>query len=494
MINWSVDWPKIYQRYSDWDLRPPLSLDRLILSIDSLLGNWGILLSWKRILFFDFLSNFPLAQNLQLCTLCTCISIITDIRDLLPFLSVSFVSTAAIFCLHHPLAPISIYYSSTCIPVSSSFASNQLSNSISPPLFNLPIGFLFRCMIALIGFHQDCNVDSIHYVSRLINWSVILLSSCQWFTFQEFHLQLQFVDWVAHPWIEWSCCTFDHLIKSILTFQPLRLNSPLHHFAFPYLFWPFSAPLHFRLDFNFSVSFKFSFCFGCNSLSILLDDVQFNIFALQFFDPIGPHCISSEWATVRFGWLRWVGPSWKPPHRKPQNTLLDWDALGRHLSVMQKPLLGLGSIQLSLQYRWQCYPATCKICGRTSLQTFNSHHDWSSGSARQSCQRIYRLLQTLDFQVRYFVTQTTDVISWVRQRLVDISEALTTIASRLTKLELLVYNIGTDLASAEEKLLRVPQRNVQPKRQPGRKQPRPSSAVTPKKKAKKSDYLPTTTS
>ena len=132
MINWSVDWPKIYQRYSDWDLRPPLSLDRLILSIDSLLGNWGILLSWKRILFFDFLSNFPLAKNLQLCALCTCISIITDIRDLLPFLSVSFVSTAAIFCLHHPLAPISIYYSSTCIPVSSSFASNQLSNSISP--------------------------------------------------------------------------------------------------------------------------------------------------------------------------------------------------------------------------------------------------------------------------------------------------------------------------------------------------------------------------
>ena len=101
----------------------------------------------------------------------------------------------------------------------------------------------------------------------------------------------------------------------------------------------------------------------------------------------------------------------------------------------------------------------------------------SSGSAKQSCQRICQLSQTLDFQVRYFVTQTHEVISWLQQRLVSLAEALTTIASRLTKLELLVYTIDTDLVSAEEKLLWVPQRNVQPKKQPGKKQPRPSSVV-----------------
>ena len=90
----------------------------------------------------------------------------------------------------------------------------------------------------------------------------------------------------------------------------------------------------------------------------------------------------------------------------------------------------------------------------------------SFGSAKQSCQRIYKFLQTLDFQVRYFVTQTQEVISWLQQRLATIAEALQTTASRLTKLELLVYTIDTDLALVEEKLLWVPQRNVQPKKQP----------------------------
>lgn len=100
-----------------------------------------------------------------------------------------------------------------------------------------------------------------------------------------------------------------------------------------------------------------------------------------------------------------------------------------------------------------------------------------AGSARQSCQRIYRLLKTLDFQIHYFVIQTTEVISWIRQRLADISEALGTVASRLTKLERLVYNLDSDLASAEAQLLWIPGRNVQPKRQPSKKQPRPSSAA-----------------
>ena len=77
----------------------------------------------------------------------------------------------------------------------------------------------------------------------------------------------------------------------------------------------------------------------------------------------------------------------------------------------------------------------------------------SFGSAKQSCQRIYKFLQTLDFQVRYFVTQTQEVISWLQQRLATIAEALQTTASRLTKLELLVYTIDTDLALVEEKLL-----------------------------------------
>ena len=111
--------------------------------------------------------------------------------------------------------------------------------------------------------------------------------------------------------------------------------------------------------------------------------------------------------------------------------------------------------------------------------------DWlqSTGTAKSSCQRIWRMVTDLDFQTRYALGQAQELIQWLFKQVQVLADSLKEVANRVARLEVLVYVLDQALASAEHQLLFRPQQSqIHPKPKPTKPS---SSAPSPVRKNQK---------
>ena len=106
----------------------------------------------------------------------------------------------------------------------------------------------------------------------------------------------------------------------------------------------------------------------------------------------------------------------------------------------------------------------------------------SGGSARSSCQRLFKTLTSVDFQVHYMSGQVIDNFKWPHSQMQKIIDGCFEVTQRITQLEILVFHLDSLLEGVQEQLRWLPQKGVLPKSQPkSHARPRPSSVVQPKK-------------
>ena len=104
----------------------------------------------------------------------------------------------------------------------------------------------------------------------------------------------------------------------------------------------------------------------------------------------------------------------------------------------------------------------------------------SGGSAKTSCQNLFRSLTNLDFQLLYLTGQISETMKWVQSQLQRLADGCHELALRLTKLEILVFNLDSVIESLQDQIRWLPQRDVRPKSQPKqRARPKPSSILPP---------------
>ena len=151
MINWSVDWPKIYQRYSDWDLRPPLSLDRLILSIDS----------------FGKLRNIAFMKKNSFLRLSLKFSVGTK------------PSTLYIMYMH-----FNHYWHSWSAAISFRFVRFNRSHFLSPSPVGSHLNLLFQYLYSSFKFFCIKSIEQFHFPPsfQLADWLPVQVHDCSyWF-------------------------------------------------------------------------------------------------------------------------------------------------------------------------------------------------------------------------------------------------------------------------------------------------------------------------
>lgn len=106
----------------------------------------------------------------------------------------------------------------------------------------------------------------------------------------------------------------------------------------------------------------------------------------------------------------------------------------------------------------------------------------SGGSARASCQHLFRSLINIDFQLHYLSGQLADHFRWIQSQLQKLADGGHELALRLTQVEILVFNLDALIEGLQEQIRWMPQKNVRPKSQPkAHSRPRPTSVMPSKR-------------
>ena len=159
--------------------------------------------------------------------------------------------------------------------------------------------------------------------------------------------------------------------------------------------------------------------------------------------------------------------------------------------------LGDATIQQVTAKAWRfCHSTTEKIfkllvlpahwgellCSTTPAVTIPQWLD-TGGSARASCQRLFRTVSSIDFQLHYLSCQVIENFRWIHSQLQKITDGCTEVTHRLSQVEILVFNLDALLEAIQEQIRWIPQKGVLPKSLPKAKtqRPRPSSVLPPKR-------------
>jgi hypothetical protein len=106
----------------------------------------------------------------------------------------------------------------------------------------------------------------------------------------------------------------------------------------------------------------------------------------------------------------------------------------------------------------------------------------SGGSARASCQHLFRSMTNIDFQLHYPSGQLADYFRHIQSQMQKIADGGHELALRLTQVEILVFNLDSLIESIQEQIRWMPQKNVRPKSQPkAHSRPRPTSVLPSKR-------------
>ena len=108
----------------------------------------------------------------------------------------------------------------------------------------------------------------------------------------------------------------------------------------------------------------------------------------------------------------------------------------------------------------------------------------TGGSARASCQHLFRSVTSVDFQLHYLSGQVVENFRWIQSQLQKITDGCYEVTHRLTQVEILVFNLDALLEGIQEQIRWMPQKGVLPKSQPKTKahsRPRPSSVLPQKR-------------
>ena len=100
----------------------------------------------------------------------------------------------------------------------------------------------------------------------------------------------------------------------------------------------------------------------------------------------------------------------------------------------------------------------------------------TGGSARASCQHLFRSVTSVDFQLHYLSGQVVENFRWIQSQLQKITDGCYEVTHRLTQVEILVFNLDALLEGIQEQIRWMPQKGVLPKSQPKTKahsRPRP---------------------
>ena len=124
------------------------------------------------------------------------------------------------------------------------------------------------------------------------------------------------------------------------------------------------------------------------------------------------------------------------------------------------------------------------LCSTTPAVTIPQWLDMG-GSARASCQRLFRTVSSIDFQLHYLSCQVIENFRWIHSQLQKITDGCTEVTHRLSQVEILVFNLDALLEAIQEQIRWIPQKGVLPKSLPKAKtqRPRPSSVLPPKQVA-----------
>ena len=118
------------------------------------------------------------------------------------------------------------------------------------------------------------------------------------------------------------------------------------------------------------------------------------------------------------------------------------------------------------------------LCSTTPAVTIPQWLE-TGGSARASCQHLFRSVSSMDFQLHYLSCQVVDNFRWIHSQLQKITDGCYEVTHRLAQVEILVFNLDALLEGIQEQLRWMPQKGVLPKSQPKAKaqRPRPSSVL-----------------
>jgi len=159
--------------------------------------------------------------------------------------------------------------------------------------------------------------------------------------------------------------------------------------------------------------------------------------------------------------------------------------------------LGNSSIQQVTAKAWRfCHSTTEKffklvvlpvhwgelLCGSTPAVTMPQWLE-TGGSARASCQHLFRSVSGIDFQLHYLSCQVIENFRWIHSQMQKITDGCFEVTNRLAQVEILVFNLDALLEGIQEQLRWMPQKGVLPKSQPKAKtqRPRPSSVLPPQR-------------
>lgn len=160
--------------------------------------------------------------------------------------------------------------------------------------------------------------------------------------------------------------------------------------------------------------------------------------------------------------------------------------------------LGTTTVEQATSKTWQWFNKTTKaffqllllqvhlhdlMCSTTPTVTIPKWLE-TGGSARASCQQLFRSVSNIDFQLHYFTGQVAENFKWIQSQLQRLADGRHELTLRLTQLEILTFNLDALIEGLQEQIRWMPQKDVRPKSQPKTKahsRPRPSSVLRAKR-------------
>ena len=282
------------------------------------------------------------------------------------------------------------------------------------------------------------------------------------FNFLQFHLRTFYIDFSDS-----SLDIFYNSIRIQFQFQFLRSCVGARSIEPPHSKWSLAYRTSSDLD-EFTIFFSRQFCW-CLIRAFALCPGQLTMqgpgFGLDQLDPLPPPVI--------------------PPPRTPPCP----PGLSR---------LGTATVEQATSKTWRWFNKTTKAFFQLLLLPAHLHDllcsttptvaipKWleTGGSARASCQHLFRSVSNIDFQLHYFTGQVAENFKWIQSQLQRLADGGHELTLRLTQLEILTFNLDALIEGLQEQIRWMPQKDVRPKSQPKTKahsRPRPSSVLPAKR-------------
>ena len=127
--------------------------------------------------------------------------------------------------------------------------------------------------------------------------------------------------------------------------------------------------------------------------------------------------------------------------------------------------LGTATVEQATSKTWRWFNKTTKAFFQLLLLPAHLHDllcsttptvaipKWleTGGSARASCQHLFRSVSNIDFQLHYFTGQVAENFKWIQSQLQRLADGGHELTLRLTQLEILTFNLDALIEASKSK-------------------------------------------